>query len=113
MTAIDTMFDLSGKTILVTGGASGLGLAIAEVVGVAGARVFLTDVNEDALQAQLPRLRESCPDIDGARLDVSEVSAVDALVDALVAQHGRLDCVFANAGVSAGRGLAVEAGQLA
>ena len=113
MTAIEAMFDLSGKTILVTGGASGIGLAIVEVVAAAGARVFLTDVNDDALQVQLRRLRQSGPEIDGARLDVGEAVAVDKVVDALVARYGQLDCVFANAGVSAGRGFAVEAGQLA
>ena len=44
------MFDLKGKTALVTGGAKGIGLAIAEGLGEAGANVIIADINEEALQ---------------------------------------------------------------
>ena len=110
--SVHQLFDLGGQTALVTGAASGLGSAIAEALLAAGARTLMTDVDEDALNARVALLRKQHPLAEGAVLDVADPDAVDAVVDDAVRRYGQLDCVFANAGISAGRGFAVEAGQL-
>ncbi|WP_422085164.1 SDR family NAD(P)-dependent oxidoreductase [Variovorax sp.] len=110
--SIHRLFDLSGQNALVTGAASGLGSAIAEALLAAGARTLMTDVDEDALEARVALLRKHHPLAEAAVLDVADPDAVDAVVDDAVHRYGQLDCVFANAGISAGRGFAVESGQL-
>ncbi|MDN4588212.1 short-chain dehydrogenase [Xenophilus aerolatus] len=110
--SLPALFDLRGRTVLVTGAASGLGLAIAETMLEAGARTVLTDADEPALAHEAERLRAGHPLTEALPLDVSRPGAVDAVVDGIVARHGAVDCVFANAGISAGRGFVVEAGQL-
>ena len=106
-----SLFDLSGKRVLVTGAASGLGLAISEAMLEAGAQVLLSDLNLDLLQAQAQRLKTRHPDLSCVGLDVGDAAAVDRVVDNMAAE-GPIDCVFANAGISAGRGFIVSAGQL-
>jgi NAD(P)-dependent dehydrogenase (short-subunit alcohol dehydrogenase family) len=94
------IFDVRGRVVLVTGGASGLGLAIATVLADCGARVIIADRNE-------ARLAAAAADLPGARpalVDVADPAAVDALVESVVDRHGRLDVAFANAGIGAGRG---------
>jgi NAD(P)-dependent dehydrogenase (short-subunit alcohol dehydrogenase family) len=106
------MFDLRGHTVLVTGAASGLGLAIAEAMLEAGARAVLSDCDEQALGRELERLRARYPLAEALALDVARPGDIDAVTDEVVRRHGVIDCVFANAGISAGRGFVVEAGQL-
>lgn len=106
------LFDLSGRTAVVTGAAGGLGLAIAEALLQAGARTVLTDADETALHEQLARLQAMHPLAEARALDVTNAPAVDALMDEIAARDGAIDCVFANAGISAGRGFMVEAGRL-
>jgi NAD(P)-dependent dehydrogenase (short-subunit alcohol dehydrogenase family) len=107
------MFDLTGQRALVTGAASGLGLAIAEVLLEAGATVVLADHDAQGLERETLRLREAGFSAAHARgLDVSDEAAVDALFDELASTLGAPGIVFANAGISAGRGFMVETGQL-
>ena len=111
-TALSDLFKLEGNTVLVTGAASGLGLAIAEAMLEAGAHVLMTDANAELLDGEVTRLRATYPAVESAPLDVTDAAAVDRVMDELVARRGGVDCVFANAGISAGRGFVVEAGQL-
>jgi len=106
------LFDLSGRTAIVTGAARGLGLAIAEALLQAGARTVLSDADGPELDRALARLQAAYPLAEAHVLDVTDAAAVDTLVDDVVARHGALDCVFANAGISAGRGFLVETGKL-
>lgn len=110
--SLPAFFDLSGRTVVVTGAASGLGLAIAEAMLQAGARTVMTDVDADALATAHARLQATHPLAESAVLDVTAPGAVDALIDDVVTRHGALDCVFANAGISAGRGFMVDTGRL-
>jgi NAD(P)-dependent dehydrogenase (short-subunit alcohol dehydrogenase family) len=82
--------------VLITAGASGIGLAIARRFGAAGAQVIVWDIDADALS----RLRSSHPEISVAQVDVGDAAAVDAAFDAV----DRLDVLVNNAGIGGGRG---------
>ena len=101
--SIQDIFSVAGKKALVTGGASGIGLAVAEGLAENGATVAVIDQNQDSLEQQVARLASQHSAVHGFHGDVAEdaiVDAVRAAVDAL----GGLDIVFANAGVSGGYG---------
>lgn len=106
------LFRLDGDIVLVTGAASGLGLAMTEAMLEAGAHVLMTDADVELLDSEASRLRALFPAVEFAALDVTDAAAVDRVMDELAARMGGIDCVFANAGISAGRGFVVEAGQL-
>lgn len=101
------MFDLTGQVGFVTGAASGLGLAYAEVLAAYGARVVMTDIDEGRLAAAAARLAAGGAAIDTAVVDVEDTPALRAAIDGAASRHGRLDIVFANAGISAGPGFAL------
>lgn len=86
---------VDGKVAIVTGGASGLGEADARLLAAEGARVILTDINEEAG-------REIAADIDAefVRQDVSDEEGWSALVDGVMDRHGRLDVLVNNAGIA-------------
>ncbi|HSV45776.1 MAG TPA: SDR family NAD(P)-dependent oxidoreductase [Ramlibacter sp.] len=98
------MFDVDGQGAIVTGGASGLGLAMAEVLAEHGASVTLLDMDEARLQAEVTRLVGQGFKVRGARLDVTDRAALDAAFDLAATWSGRLDIVFANAGIDPGPG---------
>jgi len=83
--------------VVVTGAASGLGYAMAEVLAEAGARVTLADVDAAGLERAAAGLDG---DVRTHVTDVADGEQVDALIDAAVAAYGGLDVVFANAGIS-------------
>ncbi|MEE8146931.1 MAG: SDR family NAD(P)-dependent oxidoreductase, partial [Longimicrobiales bacterium] len=86
-----------GKVGLVTGGASGIGRAMAEILAAGGARVAIADIDEG-------RAKESAGEIGGEvlsiRVDVSDEASVEAMVGMTVERFGRLDYAFNNAGIS-------------
>ena len=98
------MFDLKGQVAFVTGAAQGLGLAMSEVVAEHGATVVMTDIDESTLALEVGRLRERGLAVHGERLDVAETDKLARTIDDAAARFGRLDIVFANAGLSAGPG---------
>ena len=91
--------DLSGRNAHVTGAARGIGAAIAKALAMAGARVAVSDIDLQGA-AQVAR---SVGGI-GMALDVADPQAVDAALDATVAQLGSLDILVNNAGVYQGYG---------
>jgi NAD(P)-dependent dehydrogenase (short-subunit alcohol dehydrogenase family) len=97
-----SMFDVRGKVAVVTGGASGIGLAIAEVLAEHHARVIILDVSADAAQRQADRLQGLGGEVWAYPLDVADRQAVDDTFDDVVGQFGALDVVFANAGIDPG-----------
>lgn len=84
--------DLDGTVALVTGGAKGLGLAIATYLTERGARVMVADLDTQSLAA-LPA------DMEGFTLDVTRPDDAKALVEEIVRRHGRIDVLVNNAGV--------------
>ncbi len=94
------LFDLDGEVALITGGARGIGLAIAEALARWGARVILVDINGRGEEATA-RLRESGADAHYLACDVTDSGAVEAMLDRILSEHGRLDILVNNAGISA------------
>jgi NAD(P)-dependent dehydrogenase (short-subunit alcohol dehydrogenase family) len=98
------LFDVTGFGVIVTGGASGLGLAYGEALAAHGARVTLIDVDETAVGQQVARLQDEGLDVRGAVADVTDHAALDRAVDEAAEAYGRLDVAFANAGIDPGAG---------
>src|SRR5438067_7420582 len=94
-------FDFSGKVAIVTGAAAGMGLATANAFADAGAGVVLADYKEDVVKAAAERLAAAGHKAIAVRCDVSDDAQVEAMVDRTVAEFGRLDAAFNNAGVMA------------
>jgi len=105
------LFDVRGARVVVTGAASGLGFAIAEVLADCGARVTLADVDTDRLEESTRSLAGRGADVRSFAVDVSDAGRVQALIDDAVEAYGGIDVVFANAGIAAVPGFAVEGGQ--
>ena len=99
---LEDMFDVKGKGVVVTGGGSGIGLAIAEVLAEHGARVALLDIAVERAEREAERMRGMGQDVRALRVDVADLASVDAAVDACAAEFGRLDVMFANAGIDPG-----------
>jgi NAD(P)-dependent dehydrogenase (short-subunit alcohol dehydrogenase family) len=101
---IAQLFDVSGLATVVTGAASGIGFACAEAMADNGARVTLMDSNGDTLKAVLEKLRARGADVRNMMVDVTDRAALHRAFDESAAHYGRLDVVFANAGISGGPG---------
>src|SRR3954465_8963658 len=98
---MNNSLDFSGKVALVTGAAAGMGLATARAFAEAGAAVVLADFKEDAVKAAAEELVTAGHRAIAVRCDVSDDAQVAAMVDRTVAELGRLDAAFNNAGVMA------------
>ena len=89
-------YTLEGKTVLVTGGAGGIGSEVARVCSKLGARIVLTDIREDALQVALSSLNKvSCGEHLAIKADLTNTDELNALVD----QIPDIDGFVCNAGV--------------
>lgn len=101
---IDELFNVAGYGVIVTGGASGIGLGYAEAMAANGARVTLLDLDAARIEAETRRLTARGWQVRGEVVDVCDHAAIERAFDAAVAAHGRLDVVFANAGIDSGPG---------
>jgi 3-oxoacyl-[acyl-carrier protein] reductase len=91
------LFDLTGRTALVTGASGGLGGAIARALHAQGATVALSGTRREALEAFAAELRDRA---HPAPCDLADAAAADALIPAVEAKLGSLDIVVNNAGVT-------------
>lgn len=91
---------MKGKVVLVTGGASGIGLASAEACATEGAVVVITDVNAASGDAESKRMAEAGLAVGFLRHDVTSEADWRRVVDDVVRRHGRLDVVVNNAGIA-------------
>ncbi len=96
------MKDLAGKTVFVTGAASGIGLGIATAFAQAGAKVMLCDIEEAALTVAVEKLRLTNADVDGVKADVSLKGELEAAAQATTARYGKVHILINNAGVGGG-----------
>ena len=108
---IEELFDVRGLVIVVTGGAGGIGFGVADALADNGAKVFLLDKDAQKLEAAVTALRERGGTVEGQSVDVFDAGALKAVIDDLVAREGRLDVVFANAGLSGGPGFLAADGK--
>jgi NAD(P)-dependent dehydrogenase (short-subunit alcohol dehydrogenase family) len=108
----EALFDVRGHVAIVTGAASGLGLAMAEVMAENGSAVTMLDIDAVGLDAAATRLKEAGHAVEAIGLDVGDTARLRATIDAVAEKHGRLDVVFANAGISAGRSFQFPEGEI-
>ena len=97
-------FDIKGRSALVTGAASGIGLAYAECMAEAGAKVTLTDIDAEGAARETQRLVDEGYEARSGVCDVSKLSEVAKVFDEHVAAYGGCDIAFANAGLDVGNG---------
>jgi NAD(P)-dependent dehydrogenase (short-subunit alcohol dehydrogenase family) len=93
---------LDGKVAVVTGAADGIGHAIGEAFAREGARVFLSDINDDAGRAFAKALRAAGHAADYVHCDVAEDKDIANLIDTAARQGGRLDVLVNNAAIAIG-----------
>jgi NAD(P)-dependent dehydrogenase (short-subunit alcohol dehydrogenase family) len=93
---MEIVMRLANKTALITGGNSGIGLATARLFVAEGARVAITGRNPATLEAAA---RELGPNVLAVTADATDVAATEAAIDQAVKKFGKLDIVFANAGI--------------
>lgn len=98
---------LSGKVVMITGAASGIGAASARMFASEGARVVLCDLDAAALNGIVGEIESNGGEAIGISADVSDSAAVRRVVDAGIEQFGALHVLFSNAGIG-GKGTVVE-----
>ena len=104
-TAGTIMRDFAGKTAFVTGGASGIGLALGQAFVEAGMKVMLADIETDALAASVESLRKSGSDVRGVACDVTDPVSVEDAAKASFEAFGNVHVICNNAGVAGGSGI--------
>jgi NAD(P)-dependent dehydrogenase (short-subunit alcohol dehydrogenase family) len=92
-------YDFTGQVALVTGAASGMGLATARGFAHSGASVTLADLGGQALEKAVEEIRAAGGKATGVACDVTDEADVAAMVERTVAEFGRLDAAFNNAGI--------------
>jgi len=93
------LFDLTGRTALVTGSGQGIGLSLAEGLGRAGARIVLNGRDGAKLDAAAEGLRTEGIEVETAVFDVTDQAAVKAGIDRIEAEIGPIDVLVNNAGI--------------
>src|SRR6185436_5454723 len=101
-TNVKDLFDLTGRTAIVTGGSRGIGKEMAEALGEAGARLMLCSRRAEWLDDTVQQFSDRGFTVAGRICDVSKPEDVQAVVDETVRQFGTVDILVNNAGVSWG-----------
>ena len=102
MRTIQQLFDLHGKTALITGGSRGLGLQIAEALGEQGARIVLSARKQDELDQAVAQLQKKGIDASAIAADVSQQAAIQTLVAGALKKLEHIDILVNNAGATWG-----------
>ncbi|MBZ9665410.1 3-oxoacyl-ACP reductase FabG [Pseudomonas sp. LMG 31766] len=97
--AVQMFSSLSGKSVLITGASSGIGLGIARQFAIQGARVLITARNAEKVEAVAAGMRADGLHVQGVAADVADSASVKALMRTLDEMHGGLDVLCCNAGI--------------
>ncbi|MFW2366873.1 MAG: SDR family NAD(P)-dependent oxidoreductase [Desulforhopalus sp.] len=89
---------LEDKVAVITGSAQGMGYAIAQAFFREGAKIVITDINEEAIDSAVAQLQKEGADVVGIRMDVSNKAAVAEMVGEVVVKWGKIDILVNNAG---------------
>ncbi|MGB8328527.1 MAG: SDR family NAD(P)-dependent oxidoreductase [Polyangiales bacterium] len=92
--------DLSGKVAIITGGAGGIGKALAQELGARGCYLVLADIDTELLDRTATELRGTGTRVDAKGVDVRDAAQVKALIEGAYAERSRIDYLFNNAGVN-------------
>jgi gluconate 5-dehydrogenase len=95
-----SLFSLQGRVALVTGASRGLGLAMAQALAEAGATVAINGRDGTTLEKTAGKLRDQGLRVEASCFDVGDLKGAEAAMEALLARHGRLDILVANAGIT-------------
>src|SRR3546814_14072028 len=98
------IFDVSGSVVIVTGGASGLGLSVAEVMAANHARVLILVVDQARLETCRDQFAESGLSLDIATVDLADIQSFQAVLPAPATRHGKHEPFRCQAGLSPGGG---------
>jgi NADP-dependent 3-hydroxy acid dehydrogenase YdfG len=96
------MKDFAGKTAVITGAGSGMGRYLAVLLAKAGANVAICDINQDTLNATATMVKQYNVGLSTHVVDMGDMDQIEALPEAVIAQHGSVDLLFNNAGVTVG-----------
>jgi NAD(P)-dependent dehydrogenase (short-subunit alcohol dehydrogenase family) len=100
--SIQQLFDLSGKTALVTGGSRGLGLQLAQALGEAGAKIMLSSRKAEDLQDTAAELKAAGIAVDWIAADCAKEADIRSLADQTIQRFGHVDILVNNAGAAWG-----------
>jgi NAD(P)-dependent dehydrogenase (short-subunit alcohol dehydrogenase family) len=100
----EELYRVSHKVAVVTGGANGLGFAMARALADNGAKVTIFDVDRTALDSAVNELSARGESVRGEIVDLTDAAAISAAFERVATTAGGLDAVFANAGITAGPG---------
>jgi len=90
---------MENQVIFVTGGAMGMGEAVAVMAAERGAKVVVADINEEAAQKTVEKIKVIGGEASAVKCDVSSAKDVEAAINFVVEKYGRLDAAFNNAGI--------------
>ncbi len=96
------MYSVAGKTVLVTGGAMGMGKLFSEQAVAEGAKVIIWDVNADAMKATAEELQKRGGEVYTYKVDVSDRKVIETNAAKVLKEHGSVDVLFNNAGIIVG-----------
>ena len=99
-----TLKDFQGSVAVITGGASGIGLATAHALAAKGAHIVLADINEQALQSAVEQIKQGqhSTQVFGVTTNVADEIQVESLMQRAHETYGRIDLVVASAGIGQG-----------
>ena len=94
------MYNLNGRISIVTGGARGLGKAMAERLGKEGATVVIADIDIPSMEKTVAEMNEAGYPTEGYRIDLTKTEEIDAMIDHVAKKYGRIDILVNNAGIN-------------
>ena len=109
---VKEIFEMQGRSAFITGAASGLGFAMTEAMVETGAAVCLADADANNLDKAVDHFKRVSNQVDGIVLDVRDPPKVRQAVKAYADRQGRLDVMFANAGITGGAPISAPDGAI-